>query len=76
MQTHQVIINAEQIGQFAEDGSILPQLGLDTACRQCHNSELGIGPALTDATLLAAAEGYHQPEPTPAPVETGATTTP
>jgi hypothetical protein len=76
VQTHQVIINAEQIGQFAEDGRILPQLGLDTACRQCHNSELGIGPALTDETLLAAAEGYHEPEPTAVPVEAGATSAP
>ena len=76
VQTHQVIINAEQIGQFAEDGRILPQLGLDTACRQCHNSELGIGPALTDETLLAAAEGYHEPEPTAVPIEAGATTAP
>jgi hypothetical protein len=63
LKTHQVVINATQIGQFAEDGSILPQIGLDYACRQCHNSELGIGPALPDGTLLAAAQGYHEPEP-------------
>ncbi len=66
MKTHQVVINAGQIGQFAEDGSILPQIGLDYACRQCHNSDLGIGPALSDDVLLNAAQGYHEPEP---PVE-------
>lgn len=62
MKTHQVVINAAQIGQFAEDGSILPQIGLDYACRQCHNSELGIGPSLSDDVLLGAAQGYHEPE--------------
>lgn len=73
VKTHQVVINAEQIGQFAEDGSILPQLGLDYACRQCHNSELGIGPSLPDDTLLAAAQGYHEPD---APIEAEATDAP
>lgn len=63
LKTHQVVINAGQMSQFTEDDSILPQLGLETACRQCHNSELGIGPALSDAALLGAADGYHEPEP-------------
>jgi hypothetical protein len=67
MKTHQVVINAAQIGQFADDGSILPQIGLDYACRQCHNSELGIGPSLSDGVLLDVAQGYHEPEPTPEP---------
>jgi len=62
--THQVVINAEQIGQFADDGSVLPQLGLDYACRQCHNADVGIGPALSDAALLDVAQGYHT-APTP-----------
>jgi hypothetical protein len=66
LSTHQVVINAEQVGQFTADGEILPQIGLDYACRQCHNAELGIGPALPDATLLAAAQGYHEPETTEA----------
>lgn len=70
LKTHQVVINAGQIGQFAEDGGILPQIGLDYACRQCHNSNLGIGPALSDGVLLAAADGYHEPEPTPEPEAT------
>jgi len=61
MPTHQVVINAEQIGQFAEDGSILPQIGLDFACRQCHTPQ-GIGPALSDAVLLDVAQDYHTPQ--------------
>ncbi len=63
MKTHQVTINAAQMGQFDAGGNVLPQLGLDTACRQCHNSELGIGPALSDGVLLAAADGYHDSQP-------------
>ena len=63
MMTHQVVINAQQMDQFAADGTILPQIGLDYACRQCHNGELGIGPNLADADLMAAAQGYHEPEP-------------
>jgi len=62
LKTHQVTINAGRMEQFAADGSILPQLGLNTTCRQCHNSELGIGPALADAALLKAAAGYHLPQ--------------
>lgn len=73
VQTHQVVINAEQIGQFTEDGQIMPQIGLDYACRQCHNSELGIGPSLPDDALLAAAQGYHEPD---APIEAEATAAP
>jgi len=61
LKTHQVTINAKQMEQFAADGSILPQLGLNTTCRQCHNGELGIGPNLPDAVLLNAADGYHEP---------------
>jgi hypothetical protein len=63
MMTHQVVINAEQMDQFAADGTILPQIGLDYACRQCHNAELGIGPNLSDTVLMDAAQGYHEPEP-------------
>ena len=48
-------------GQFAEDGSILPQIGLDFACRQCHTPQ-GIGPTLSDAVLLDVAQGYHTPQ--------------
>ena len=79
MATHQVVINAAQIGQFAEDGSILPQIGLDYACRQCHNSAGGIGPALPDGTLLNVAQDFHSPLPTAEPTgeaTPGATPTP
>ena len=62
MPTHQVVIDATQIGQFAEDGTILPQIGLDFACRQCH-TVAGIGPALPDEVLLDVAQGYHDPQP-------------
>ena len=75
MATHQVVINAGQIGQFADDGSILPQLGLDSACRQCHNAAGGIGPALPDDTLLEVADNYHGPLVTPE-ATSEATTTP
>ena len=49
--------------QLAAAGTLLPQMRLDYACRQCHNGDLGIGPNLPDSTLLAAAQGYHEPEP-------------
>lgn len=67
--THQVVINPEQISQFAEDGSILPQIGLDYACRQCHNDAAGIGPVLSDEALMVVAQGYHEPEAPAAEVE-------
>lgn len=63
LQTHQVTIDATQMSQFAEDGSILPQIGLEYACRQCHNSDMGIGPNLSDDVLFDAAQGYHELEP-------------
>jgi hypothetical protein len=70
--THQVVINAEQLSQFSEDGAVLPQIGLEFACRQCHNSDIGIGPALPDEVLLDVAQGYHatEPEPTAEPEAT------
>ena len=61
MPTHQVVINAEQIAQFDDDGRIRPQIGLDFACRQCH-TPAGIGPALSDDVLLDVAQGYHEPQ--------------
>jgi hypothetical protein len=41
MATHQVVINAGQIGRFADDGSIYPAWS-GLTCRQCHNAG-GIG---------------------------------
>lgn len=58
MRTHQVIINPDQLGQFTEDGSeILPQVGLNYACRRCHLPNTSI--ERTDEELLNAAENYH-----------------
>lgn len=68
LRTHRVAIDPEQIKQVSEDGTtILPQIGLDSACRHCHNPE-GLGKVLTDEELMAAAAGYHDPnKPTPTP---------
>jgi hypothetical protein len=55
--THQVKINPTQIGQFTEDGQVLPEIGLDFACRHCHGG--GLGSPKTDEELLAIANGYH-----------------
>jgi predicted CXXCH cytochrome family protein len=68
LRTHRVAIDPKQIKQVSEDGqTILPQIGLDSACRHCHNAN-GIGKELTDAELMAAAGGYHDPnKPTPTP---------
>jgi hypothetical protein len=69
--THMVSINPAQISQFAEDGeTLLPQLALNTTCRQCHVPEGdGFASPKTDEELMAAAAGYHQPPTPPPPVE-------
>ncbi len=68
VRTHMVAIDPTQIGQVAEDGTVLPQIGLDAACRHCHGGQLGS--PKTDEELINAAMGYHdRPEPT-APVPT------
>lgn len=55
-------IDPDQIGQFSEDGKVaLSQIGLDFACRSCHNAD-GIAPELSDGMLSGVAEGYHTPE--------------
>jgi hypothetical protein len=55
--THQVKINPTQISQFTEDGQVLPEIGLDFACRHCHGG--GLGSPKTDDELIAVATGYH-----------------
>jgi hypothetical protein len=58
MRTHQVVINPQQIGQTTEDASeILPEVGLNFACRRCHLPGTTI--ARTDEELINAATGYH-----------------
>jgi len=65
VRTHAVAIDSAQIDQIytasAEDGTeqlfIKPQVGLDFACRHCHN---GLAGSLkTDQELINVAYGYH-----------------
>jgi len=59
IRTHLMAINPNQFGQFSEDGSTsLSELGLDFACKSCHNG----GFAFDDAVLQAEANGYHDAE--------------
>ena len=59
IRTHLMAIDAEQIGQFTEDGSVaLSQLGLNFACRSCH-VEGGMAMPKTDEELIEKAIGYH-----------------
>lgn len=56
--SHRMVIDASQIVQFSEDGTgVLPEIGLDFACRHCHGS--GLGSPKTDEELIQAASGYH-----------------
>ncbi len=60
IRTHLTVINPQQITQFSEDGiTILPQIGLDFACRHCHGA--GMGTPKTDEELIKAAIDYHNP---------------
>jgi len=59
IRTHMMAIDAEQIGQFTEDGTqALSQIGLDFACRHCH-VEGGSATPKTDEELIDKAVGYH-----------------
>lgn len=61
IRTHLMAIDPEQIGQFNQDESqSLSQLGLDFACRHCHN-ENGFASPKSDAELQEAARGIHDP---------------
>jgi hypothetical protein len=56
-----VKINPDQIEQFNEEGTeSLSELGLNFACRHCHNEEGDASPK-TDEELTAAATGIHTP---------------
>lgn len=60
IRAHLMAIDAEQIGQFNEDGTeALSQIGLDFACRHCH-VEGGSATPKTDEELIEKAVGYHE----------------
>jgi len=59
IRTHMMGIDATQIGQFSEDGSVaLSEIGLDFACRSCH-VDGGSATVKTDEELIDKAYGYH-----------------
>ena len=59
MRTHMVSINPTQIEQFSEDGSqLLPQIGLNYACRNCHGVTAS---EKSDEELIEKAVDYHTP---------------
>ena len=59
IRTHMVSINPNQIEQFTEDGSqILPQIGLNYACRHCHGVTAS---EKSDEELIEKAVDYHTP---------------
>lgn len=65
IRTHLMAINPNQIEQFTEDGSqALSELGLNFACRQCHN-EQGFASPKSDEELTKAATGIHEPAAQP-----------
>ena len=62
LRTHLMAIDPNQIDQFNEDGSLaLSQIGLNFACRHCH-VEGGYASPKTDAELIEAATGIHEPQ--------------
>ena len=57
--THLMAINPLAISQFSDDGKTSqPYLGLDSACKSCHN-EGSSGGVIADELLSEAAVGYH-----------------
>lgn len=59
IRTHMMSIDASRIEQFdATSGTVLPQIGLNFACRSCH-IDGGIATVKTDDELIAKATGYH-----------------
>lgn len=61
VRTHHTVIDPNQIAQFSEDGTqVLPQLGLNFACRHCH-VEGGMASPKSDEELIQAATGIHAP---------------
>jgi hypothetical protein len=65
IRTHLMGIDATQIEQFSEDGSVaLSELGLNFACRSCH-VDGGSATVKTDEELIEKAYGYHDRPETP-----------
>jgi len=60
--SHRMAIDPSLISQIDENGDLVPQITLDTACRHCHYG--GIGSTKTDEELLQAAADYHTPAAT------------
>jgi len=66
VRTHRMAIDPTQIEQVAQDGTTLvPQIALNSSCRHCHGA--GFASEKSDEELLAAANGYHNPQAAPAP---------
>jgi hypothetical protein len=66
LRTHLMAINPNQIEQFNEEGNeSLSEVGLNFACRQCHNGTNASDKS--DQELIDTATGYHEPEPAAAP---------
>jgi hypothetical protein len=64
MRTHLMAINPKQIEQFDPEGKeSLSEVGLNFACRQCHNGQFAS--EKTDQELIDMATGYHEPAPAP-----------
>ncbi len=67
IRTHLMAIDPNQVDQFNADGSLaLSQLGLNFACRHCH-IEGGKASPKSDAELIDAATGIHEPGGTSGP---------
>ncbi len=59
MRTHMMSINPTQVEQFSEEGNqILPEIGLNYACRHCHGVTAS---EKTDEELIEKAVDYHTP---------------
>ena len=61
LRTHLMAINPVALTSVDDKGAWAgAYLGIDFACKGCHNAD-GRGDALTDEQLLEAAKGYHDP---------------
>lgn len=64
LRTHLMTINPAALSSVDAKGAWAgAYLGIDFACKECHNAD-GRGATLTDDQLLEAAKGYHDPAQT------------